>query len=285
MIRYQIYKGFLVPTFTDDSGRGPDGKTLLTTTEAAEHFSTDARTIEEVARAFADGSATDYRDTPPVLPLGDNDRLKILRRVKFAHLSDEHFDLLRAECADRGLSLWGRQVHAELRWTAGKRKPELIIIVTIDAIRALAEATGEYGGQLGPWWCGPDGIWKECWTAKEYPTAAKVGIVRKGIKEPFWGIARWESYVPYVEINDRMEVAEFWHRMAPEMLCKTAEALGFRRAFPKPLNNLYSREEMAQMKNPIYSNQLSVNLDTGNAAESGSRMRFVPDGENAPKAW
>lgn len=177
-------------------------------------------------------------------------RRDLLRVVRFSHLSEPELDAVIDMCRSRGLDPW-RHVWAEATVGQGGKR-ELKIIVTIDAMRSLADGTGRYKGQTLPYYLDEAGVWHEgVWLDKaKPPVAAKVGIRRKGFDEPQFAIAKWDSYVQMVETPRGPEVSDFWVKMGPEQLAKCAEALAFKKTFAKALGALLTREEMDQSHNP-----------------------------------
>jgi len=111
------------------------------------------------------------------------------------------------------------------------------IQASIDGLRIVAQRSGEYAGQVGPFWCGEDGVWTDVWLEKTPPIAAKVGVMRLGFTEPLWGVAKFDSY------NANSPI---WKKMPDTMIAKCAEALALRKAFPNDLSGIYTSEEMEQ---------------------------------------
>jgi phage recombination protein Bet len=147
--------------------------------------------------------------------------------------SDDELKLFLAICGKTGLDPFTKQVHF-IKYD--KTRPGSVV-TGIDGYRLIAQRTGAYLGQTGPWWCGKDGQWQEVWLADEPPVAAKVGVMRQGFAGPVFAVARWVAYAAG---------SPMWKKMGPEMLAKCAEALALRKAFPNELSALYTHEEMQQ---------------------------------------
>jgi phage recombination protein Bet len=171
----------------------------------------------------------------------------IRRQIAPPGTTDDELGLFLTYCARTGLDPFSRQIYLSERrtfdqdtgrWTF-KRTPE----TTIDGFRLIAERTGKYAGQVGPFWCSSDGEWKDAWLEEQPPAAAKVGILRTDFKEPLYAIALFREYCQ--RRKDGMPNA-MWAKMPALMLAKCSESNALRRAFPRELSGLYTHEEMGQ---------------------------------------
>lgn len=121
-----------------------------------------------------------------------------------------------------------------------KRGGKLTIQTGIDGFRKIALRTGDYRGQVGPFWCGEDGEWKDVWVSEKPPIAAKVGVLRAGFDEPVYAVALFREY---------NQGTGQWPKMPANQLAKCAESLAIRKAFPDDVSGIYTNEEMAQAGN------------------------------------
>jgi len=140
-----------------------------------------------------------------------------------------------------GLDPMRRQIFAVSRWDDKLKRERWTTQASIDGFRAVAEATGRYEGQLGPFWCGEDGQWLDVWLKKNPPSASKVGVIRAGFKEPLFRVALFSEYAQRKKDGG---LTKFWIEKPALMLAKCAEALALRSAFPQSLSGVYSDDEI-----------------------------------------
>jgi len=166
--------------------------------------------------------------------------------------SDAELRMFLAKCKRTRLDPFLKQIYSIKRYVSGEGGGPGGYVhqtqVSIDGARLVAERSGKYEGQVGPFYCGSDGNWREVWLEDAPPAAAKVGVLKSGFQAPIFATARYSSYV---QTKKDKSPNAMWEKMPDTMLAKCAEMLALRKAFPADLGGLYTAEEMGQVENGV----------------------------------
>jgi len=188
------------------------------------------------------------------------EQIDLIKRTIAKGATDDELKLFLAQCERTGLDPFDRQIYFLKRRQKNKKTGEWEEIgqtqTSIDGFRVVAERTGEMDGQDVAW-CAADGLWRDAWLEHTPPAAARVIAYRKGCARGFPAVARFDEYVQTFADG---KPSGMWAKMPANQIAKCAEALALRKAFPKQLSGLYTREEMAQAENGASPDAVTVDV-------------------------
>lgn len=151
---------------------------------------------------------------------------ELIRDVLARGLEVDHMRVYAKVCQVTNLDPLKKQIYA---WID---KGRLNIHIGINGWRALATRTGDYEGQLGPFFCGPDGAWTDVWLTDEPPVAARVGVYRRGFREPIFHVVRWSEF-QRTKARTGAKGDTVWDEKGVHMLGIAAERHSLQRSFPE----------------------------------------------------
>lgn len=144
-------------------------------------------------------------------------KVKLLNDGICKGLTIDEMGLFLQVCRAKKLDPFSKQIYAVKRMDRKLGREVMTIQTGIDGFRALAERSGKYAGQGGPWWCGKDGVWRDVWLDDALPLAAKVEVRRHDFTAPLFAVARWAEYAQKFADGNPMGL---WKTFPTVMLAK-----------------------------------------------------------------
>ena len=219
-----------------------------------------------------------------------NAQLEVLRRVIHPDAPDDVIELYLAKCRSLGADPSDKVIYVIPRRSnvkderTGEWRSEIRwqLQGSIDLFRSIAENSGDYAGQLGPFWSNDGETWKDVWLEPVPPRVCKIGVLRQSFKEPLWVTGTYDYYCPR-DSKGNFTPGNFWKgEKGAHQLAKCVEELALRKAFPRKLHGVYGSEEMQQAPKPATKSSRSartvseIRYRVAHRSEPGPRRARLP---------
>jgi phage recombination protein Bet len=198
----------------------------------------------------------------PVIIDFNKAQLQVIKQMCAKDTNNMEFDAFLEMCKARGLNPLLKHIYAMVLHKDKPEKRQLVMIVSVDGQRVIAERTKHYRPDDRPprFEVDPD-IKADKALAPLNPAGlisatVSVYIHRHGGWHEVPAIAYWEEFAPYEDEwaenpatgkrapTGRKLLKPTWKKMPRVMLSKTAEMQALRKAFPDDYGGLYGEEEM-----------------------------------------
>ena len=161
------------------------------------------------------------------------DHVKTIRAMfdRDSRLSDTQIQIFLMICKKKGLDPFEKQICCTPYFNKRANRYDMVTIVQIDGLRAIAERSGAYApGRATEFSYNKDGY-----------VESATAYVKKMTKDGTWHeVASTARYKEYTTTKG------LWVEKPHIMLSKCAEAMALRRAFPVAMSGLYTSEEFDQ---------------------------------------
>lgn len=173
------------------------------------------------------------------------DKIQLIKETVAVGATDLELQFFIEQCKRTQLDPVTRQIYF-----IKDNKGKVNIQTSIDGLRLIASRSNEYEGQTKAEWCGSDGVWRDIWLdEKKTPSAARVGVYKKGFREALYAVALYSEYAQMKDewVNDKKTGKKIpnyiWGEKPALMLSKVAEALALRKSFPNDMSEIYTTDE------------------------------------------
>ena len=179
-------------------------------------------------------------------------QIELIKETVARAATDLELALFVEECNTLGLNPFADEIYF-IKYKSRQGGETVAMPIGIAGRRKFVYANPLYRGQVGPFWCGQDGAWKDVWLSDEPPAAAKVGIILQGNPEPTWGVVTWREFNKVGQPGDK-----FWRQSPAHMLAIRAESHAARKVAeqaPAPASPIITAEYLATKAEQIQRDQ------------------------------
>lgn len=163
------------------------------------------------------------------------EQVELVKRTCAKDATDDELNLFLSYCKAKGTNPLAKEIYFS------KYNGQVNFLTSYHFLLAKVQETGQFEGMTQALFCGEDGVWKELWTGKELPYACKIGVYRKGYREPVYSIRYMsEVYKGTVSPNKPNQ----WNNQPLQMLKKCTISDALRLACDDILRGMYIIDEM-----------------------------------------